>query len=339
MSRARIVIVEAADSDIRLDRWFRRHFPALGHGRLEKLLRTGQIRVDGGRARASTRVAAGRAVRVPPAVAADFDAQAERAHRPPVNPEDADYIRSRVLYRDDAMIAIDKPAGLAVQGGSKVRTSVDALLDALRFDSVERPRLVHRLDKDTSGVLAVARTRQAASFLVAAFREGRVGKEYWALVSGVPEPPRGIVDLALRKTVPREGRGESLRERVVGDPPGGKQARTAYAVVAEARRVSWLALAPETGRTHQVRVHCQAIGTPVLGDRKYGAGLPEIDGPPPVTRLMLHARRLALPRPAGGPPVSVTAPLDSDMQAQWSFWGFQEADSVASGLSFAGRAR
>ena len=322
MSRARIATVAAGDHDIRLDRWFRRHFPNLGHGHLEKLLRTGQIRVNGGRARASTRVAAGCAVRIPPGLSENF-ARPER--RSPVSSADAAFIRGRVLYRDDDVIAIDKPAGLAVQGGSKVKASVDSMLDALRFDGDERPRLVHRLDKDTSGVLAIARTRRAAAFLVGAFRESRVEKEYWALVSGVPEPPRGIVDLALAKTT-GPGRGG---ERVTGNAPGARYARTAYTVLAEARRVSWLSLMPETGRTHQIRVHCQAMGTPVLGDRKYRAGADGIEGPPPVTRLMLHARRLTLPRPEDSP-VTVTAPLDADMLAQWSFWGFEEMNREAS---------
>ena len=316
MSRARILTVGPGDDDIRLDRWFRRHFPALGHARLEKLLRTGQIRVDGGRARASMRVAAGRAVRIPPGLAEEAAAPARR----PVSEADAEFLRGRVLYRDDAVIAIDKPAGLAVQGGSRVLSSVDSMLDALRFDAAERPRLVHRLDKDTSGVLALARSRKAAASLVAAFREGAVEKEYWALVAGVPDPPAGVVDLALAKAAAPGG-----GERVRGGAPGARPARTAYAVVAGARRVAWLSLRPETGRTHQIRVHCQALGTPVVGDRKYGAGAPRLEGPPPAERLMLHARRLALPR-AGGPPVAVTAPLDDAMRAQWAFWGFDEAD-------------
>ncbi|MDE0383433.1 MAG: RluA family pseudouridine synthase, partial [Defluviicoccus sp.] len=205
MSPARILTVGPDDDDIRLDRWFRRHFPALGHGHLEKLLRTGQIRVDGGRARASMRIAAGRAVRIPPGLDDKF---ARPGIRAPVSPSDAELLRSRVLYRDAGTIAIDKPAGLAVQGGSKVKSSVDAMLDALRFDADERPRLVHRLDKDTSGVLALARSRKAAAALVAAFREGRVEKEYWALVVGVPPRESGVVDLPLAKA-PAPGGGES----------------------------------------------------------------------------------------------------------------------------------
>ena len=154
-------------------------------------------------------------------------------------------------------------------------------------------------------------------------------KEYWALVAGVPKAPRGIVDLPLAKTAMPGGAGTG-RERVAANPPGAKRARTAYAVVAEARRVSWLSLAPETGRTHQIRVHCQAMGAPILGDRKYGAGAERIDGPPPAKRLMLHARRLVLPRPQGAV-ITVTAPLDAAMREQWSFWGFDEAIPGAGG--------
>lgn len=314
MSGVRLVSVAADDDGLRLDRWFKRHFPALGHGSLEKLLRTGQIRLDGGRVKASARVAAGGEIRIPPTVT-DKPTPVR-----PVRQSDRDraFIRALVLYQDETLIAIDKPAGLAVQGGTKVGVSVDSLLDGLQFEAPERPRLVHRLDKDTSGVLVLARTRKAAASLVAAFRDGTVAKEYWALVAGVPTPERGIVDMALaKKAVDPAG-----RERVVGDRHDGKRARTAYAVIEQARQVvSWLSLVPETGRTHQLRVHCQALGTPILGDWKYGAQAVQSDGRPPIRRLMLHARRIRIPRAAGGP-VTVTSSLDAEMRAQWSFFGF-----------------
>ena len=319
MSGARLITVAAGDDELRLDRWFKRHFPALGRGPLEKLLRTGQVRLDGGRVKASARVAAGQRIRVPPAVAEPPAAQPQ----PRASEHERALIRGLVLYRDKTMIAIDKPAGLAVQGGTKVSVSVDSMLDGLRFEAPERPRLVHRLDKDTSGVLVLARTRKAAAGLVAAFRDGTVAKEYWALVQGVPKPERGILDLALAKK-PVDPAG---RERMVGDRDGGKRARTAYAVIDQAQRaVSWLSLVPETGRTHQLRVHCRALGTPILGDRKYGAGAIPADGRPPVRRLMLHARRIRIPRDAGGP-VTVTAPLDAEMRAQWSFFEFDAHSS------------
>ena len=311
MTGARRIAVAPADSQIRLDRWFRRHFPGLGHARLEKLLRTGQVRLDGGRVKASDRVAAGQMVRVPPGVIEDPPAAR------PVSAADAAFVRALVLYRDREVIAIDKPSGLAVQGGAGIGVSVDSLLEALRFESGERPRLVHRLDRATSGVLVLARSRRAASDLAAAFREGAVRKEYWALAAGVPRPARGVVDMALAKRP--DGAGG---ERVTGDAEGGRAARTVYRVVDRARNVvSWLALSPLTGRTHQLRVHCRALGAPILGDRRYGvADLPR-DGRPAVRRLMLHARSIRIPRPRGRP-LAVTAPLDAEMRAHWSFYGF-----------------
>ncbi len=312
MSRARTIAVTAADAEIRLDRWFKRHYPALGHGRLEKLLRTGQVRLDGGRAKASARLAPGQRIRLSPGIL-EPPARGER-----LETADREFIRSLVLYRDDRIIAIDKPAGLAVQGGTKVAISVDALLDGLRFGSVERPRLVHRLDKATSGVLVLARSRKAASALVDAFRDGGIVKEYWALVAGAPRPERGRIDLALAKK-PVDPAG---REQVTADEHDGKPARTEYAVVESAgQAVSWLLLIPRTGRTHQLRVHCRALGAPILGDRKYGGFAAAEDGRLAVERLMLHARRLRIPREAGGP-LDVTAPLDTAMAAQWSFYGF-----------------
>ncbi len=314
MSRARTLTVAAGDADIRLDRWFKRHYPALGHGRLEKLLRTGQVRLDGGRAKASARLAAGQQIRLPPSLL-DTPASEER-----LGEAERAFIRNLVLYRDEHIIAIDKPAGLAVQGGSKVGESVDGMLEGLRFGADERPRLVHRLDKATSGVLVLARDRKTASVLVGAFRDGLIVKEYWALVAGVPHPERGTLDLALaKKPIDPDG-----REQVMADEQDGKPARTDYAVIDSVRDVvSWLSLAPRTGRTHQLRVHCRALGTPILGDRKYGRPGPQPDGRPVVGRLMLHARRLHIPREAGGA-VTVAAPLDAAMRAQWSFYGFAE---------------
>ena len=314
MSRARTLSVATGDADIRLDRWFKRHYPALGHGRLEKLLRTGQVRLDGARVKASARLAAGQRIRVPPGLI-DRPVRAER-----LDEAERKFIQSLVLYRDARIVAIDKPAGLAVQGGTGVGKSVDALLEGLRFGTAERPRLVHRLDKATSGVLLIARDRKAAAALVGAFRDGLIVKEYWGLVAGVPRPERGTLDLALvKKPVDPAG-----REQVTTDEADGKPARTDYAVIDSVSDVvSWLSLVPRTGRTHQLRVHCRALGAPILGDRKYGDPHRPPDGRPAVGRLMLHARRVYIPRDAGGP-VTVCAPLDAAMRAQWSFYGFAE---------------
>ncbi len=335
MNRVRRVTVAPDETEIRLDRWFRRHFPGLGHGRLEKLLRTGQVRVDGKRAKSGTRLAGGQVVRVPPLPAENPEHAAPRSQpRPQPQPQptarDVAALRDSVLFMDDSVIAIDKPSGLAVQGGSGQRRHLDAMLDALRFDRSERPRLVHRLDKDTSGVLLLARSAAAARKLTAAFRGKAVQKVYWALVVGAPDADRGHIELALAK---RTGRGGGEK---VGAEAQGKSALTLYQVVqtrkAAGPPISWLALMPLTGRTHQLRAHCAALGAPILCDGKYGGrtAFPEAvsfesagagKGAIPK-RLMLLAREIALPHPEGETTLRVSAPLPAHMEAAWSALGF-----------------
>ncbi len=314
MTGVDIVTVRPEDGAGRLDRWFRRHYPALSHGRLEKLLRTGQVRVDGKRARAGDPVEPGQMVRVPPLP----DAPAtDPTAGPRVRPHDVALLRDAVLYRDDWAIVINKPAGLAVQGGTNTERHVDALLDGLRFDSEERPRLVHRLDKDTSGVLLIARTQAAATFFTRAFRDKTTRKIYWAIVTGLPQPPQGRIDLALAKSAG----GARGHERVRADAEG-KDAVTYYRVIDQAgARASWLALLPVTGRTHQLRAHCAALGTPILGDGKYGGSAAQLPGGAAAHQLHLHARSLAVPHPAGGT-LRVTAPLPPHMRRMWEFFGF-----------------
>ncbi len=316
MSSVTSIAVEALEGDIRLDRWFRRHFPALAHGRLEKLLRTGQIRVDGKRAKANLRLTAGQIVRVPPM---DLPA-ASAADRPRARPKAADSrlaeeLRRRVLYRDRDALVIDKPAGLAVQGGTATEVHLDGLLDALRFDAGERPRLVHRLDKDTSGVLVLARHASAAARLAEAFRLKDTRKIYWACVVGEPKLRHGRIDLALSK----QGGGHG--EKVHPDEEG-QRAVTCYSVVEHAgRRAAWLALMPITGRTHQLRAHCVVLGTPILGDGKYGGQGAFIAGSNLPRQLHLHARSIRLPKPGGGA-IAAKAPLPAHMMATWQFFGF-----------------
>lgn len=307
-----LVPVEAGEEDVRLDRWFRRRFPQVGHGQLQKLLRTGQVRIDGKRADAATRVMQGQTIRVPPLAAAERAAPGRR----PVGERDAAELRSRVLFRDEFVIAIDKPAGLAVQGGSGTTRHLDGMLDALAFDG-ERPRLVHRLDRDTSGVLLLARSAQAARRLGEAFRGKSVRKYYWAVTVGVPVEPRGRIDAALVK---QEGpRGE----RIEVDEDDGRPAVSLYAVVDHAAdRAAWVTLWPLTGRTHQLRVHMNAIGTPILGDVKYGGPTAEIAGGDIGKGLHLHARRLILPHPFGRGRIDVTAPLPPHMRETWRYFGF-----------------
>jgi len=317
MSGVQTLTVAPEDAEIRLDRWFKRHFPELAHGRLEKLLRTGQIRLDGRRAEAGDRVAAGQSVRVPPLP--QTTAPPPVAAKPVPRSDDAEFLQQRVLYRDEDLIVIDKPAGLAVQGGTGTTRHLDALLDALRFGAAERPRLVHRLDKDTSGVLVLARSAAAAARLGAAFRGKAVRKIYWAAVVGAPKPRQGRIDQSLSKLPGPRG------ERMAPDDENGERAITHYRTVAHAGdRFAWLALEPVTGRTHQLRVHCAEMGTPILGDGKYGGAAAHPAGLPQPRKLHLHARAIALPRPRGM--LTVTAPLPAHMRETWAFLGFAESD-------------
>lgn len=294
MSAFAALTVGAEDDGARLDRWFARHFPAVGRRELYRLLRTGQIRIDGKRARIDARIAAGQALRVPPQIRGA--ARAPSSAPAPETGAAARDLRARVLYRDDAVVAIDKPAGLAVQGGSGQARHVDGLASALRFGAEQPPRLVHRLDKDTSGVLVLARTAEAARRLAGLFREGRAAKLYWALVAGAPRPAEGEIDARLAKF------GAGAGARMACDP-SGRRAVTRYRTLDRAgRRAAWLELAPLTGRTHQLRVHCAGLGAPILGDRKYGGDASAGAAP----RLCLHARSLRIP---GLPPIAAPPPV------------------------------
>ncbi len=321
MSAVKTVVVSSEDAGQRLDRWFKKLFPGVSQGRLQKLLRTGQVRIDGKRAKAGLRLEAGQSVRVPP-LGDRAQEKPPRAKKkaPDISEAEAEALRARVLYKDGQVMVIDKPAGLAVQGGTKTVMHLDAMLDVLRFDASERPRLVHRLDKDTSGVLVLARTAQSARNLTASFRENEIKKLYWAVVTGVPKPDEGRINAALSKLPGRGG------ERMVIDAGGGKRAITDYRVVDKAgRSVAWVSLEPETGRTHQLRVHLALIGAPILGDGKYGAKEAFLSGEEISRKLHLHARSIRLPGPKGGT-FDVSAPLPEHMRATFDFFGFEEND-------------
>ena len=289
MSAVRHEAVAAAEEGWRLDRWVRHHCPGLPHGTLQKLLRTGQFRVDGKRVEASDRLSSGQMVRVPPLPS--VEAPAARAA---VRPEDERLIRSLVIHEDGRLLALNKPAGLAVQGGTGTTRHVDGMLDALAKGG-ERPRLVHRLDRDTSGLLVLARSGGAAKELMHAFQQHRVRKLYWAVLLRGPDRNEGIIDLPLAK------RGGAGAERMaVAEEEDARWARTAFRVLARAGKVAaWVALLPLTGRTHQLRAHCAAIGAPILGDGKYGGKATHLADAP--KGLMLHARELELPQPKGRP--------------------------------------
>jgi len=319
--KVQLLTVEEDEAELRLDRWFKQHFPGLGHGRLEKLLRTGQVRVDGRRAKAGVRLQAGQQVRVPPSAATDASQAARQGRRPaaPADERATAWLRDAVLFRDDWVIALNKPAGLAVQGGSGQTRHLDAMLEALQFEAAERPRLVHRLDKDTSGILLLARNRRAAQALTEAFRDGAVRKTYWAAVAGVPRPARGRIDLPIGK------QAGAAREKMAGDPHGTK-ALTEYVVAGASKgEAAWLALRPITGRTHQLRVHCALIGHPILGDGKYGGKAAFLRGRPEIKQLQLHAREIAVPHPADGTTLRVVAPLPEHMERAWADFGFDRA--------------
>jgi 23S rRNA pseudouridine955/2504/2580 synthase len=304
--------VSTEDADQRLDRWFKRHFPTLGHGRLEKLLRTGQVRVDGKRVKASDRLETGQVIRIPPMDLTP--APKPEAH--PVDEREAKDLRARVLHKDAEVLVIDKPAGLAVQGGTGTDRHLDGLLDALRFEAKDRPRLVHRLDRDTSGVLVLARTAEAARWLGEAFKGRDADKVYWAVVAGVPKPRQGRIDLKLAKLPGKGG------DRVAVDTRAGKYAVTDFAVVEEVKGIAaWVALKPLTGRTHQLRAHLEAIGYPILGDGKYGGKAAHLDLAKAPKQLQLHARSIAIRRP-NGRTLKVEAPLPPHMKATWATFGF-----------------
>jgi 23S rRNA pseudouridine955/2504/2580 synthase len=341
----RQITVSEEAGDQRLDRWLRRLHPDLPQGRIERWCRKGEIRVDGGRVRPATRLTAGQIVRVPP-LPPQSDAVRQPA-RDRVSAADAAMIQACVIYRDDDLIALDKPPGLAVQGGSGQRRHLDGLADALRFGREDRPRLVHRLDQDTSGVLIMARTARAASGLARAFRARDARKIYWAAVSGTPSPDAGTIRYGLVKAPGHGpgGEGEKMicvQPDAVANTPGAKRATTDYLVLdAAASRTAWLALVPVTGRTHQLRAHLAGIGHPIVGDGKYGAGVSESAGAgwgvhlgSGVSRkLHLHARSLNLVHPVTGKRLSLVAPLPEHMAQTWELMGWDAAAASADPFS------
>lgn len=313
------------EAEIRLDRWFRRHFPGTTQGVIAKLCRTGQIRVDGKRAEPATHLAPGQLVRVPPLPATPPPSVPAAA---PPDPRLLRELEAMVLYRDEQLIVLNKPSGLPTQGGPGISRHLDGMLAAWA-DANGRPRLVHRLDRDTSGVLVLARTPGVAAKLAAAFRNRDMEKIYWAVVAGRPVPVEGRIDLPLT-------RSQNLREGRIAladkDDLDSVRAITDYRTLDHAaRKLAWLELHPLTGRTHQLRVHCVALGAPILGDTAYGG----LRGPADPDRygenravveglddhLHLHARRLVLPHPAGGT-LEVEAPLPPHMRATFHDLGF-----------------
>jgi len=327
MSSVKTEMVAPDEGGVRVDRWFKRRYPGLGHGALEKLLRTGQVRVDGGRVKASDRLAVGATVRIPP--------MPETAATNPVRETHAELKQDEriaaedlVIHMDSEIIVLNKPPGLPSQGGPGISRSVDHLLGGLTFGKKQRPRLVHRLDKDTSGVLVVARTVPAAAALSEAFRERDTKKVYWALTVGVPKPHQGIVKAALAKVAHGPGRSdERMVVREAGEDEDAKRAVTRYRVVDHAaQKAAWLAMMPVTGRTHQLRVHAASLGTPIAGDFKYGGEGARLSGAL-SQKMHLHARYLRIRRPSGGY-LEISAKLPPHMQKSWSVFGWDADDAT-----------
>jgi 23S rRNA pseudouridine955/2504/2580 synthase len=313
--------VSRAEDGMRLDRWFKTHYVSLPHSRLEKLLRTGQVRVDGGRAKASTRLATGQTVRIPPL----SDTPPPPAPKHALSKADHAFLASFTLYEDDDLLVLNKPSGIAVQGGTKTTHHIDRLLEGLGDGPETRPRLVHRLDRDTSGVLVIAKRRAVAAKLGRAFQTRSVRKIYWALLHGVPKPSQGKVDAALVKAGGPDG--DRVRKARPGEKDIAQSAVTHYSVVDRAgQKVSFVSLKPVTGRQHQLRAHMAIIGHPILGDGKYEGDKNLPDGI--SNRLYLHARRISFPHPSGEGVVDITAPLPEHMAKAFALFGFAERNGA-----------
>jgi 23S rRNA pseudouridine955/2504/2580 synthase len=313
----RTFTVSEDDDGIRLDRWFKRNLPDISFNTVSRWARTGQLRVDGKRATPGDRLETGQSLRIPPAEAAPAEGPGARPKRivEPLTEDEAAYVQDMVLAKGRDWIMLDKPPGLATQGGTKTVQHLDRLLDGLADDHGQRPKLVHRLDKDTSGVLLVARSARAAAHFTKAFAGRTARKVYWAIIAGVPSLEEGLIDAPLAK---QPGTGG---EKMHVDEENGLPARTRYRLVDRAgNRAAWVELQPLTGRTHQLRAHMAAIGHPIVGDAKYGGADAFLTGG--ISRkLHLHARRLKI-EGLDGKPIDYQAELPSHFAETLTMLGF-----------------
>lgn len=318
MTEVKRHVVAPEEGGMRLDRWFRLHFPQVTFAYLNKLTRTGQVRAGGARVKTSTRLEAGQEIRVPPLAFDKRPADAPGEDVKPLTPQERRLFQSMVIHEDRDIYVLNKPSGFAVQGGSKTHHHLDGLLMGLGAELGERPLLVHRLDRDTSGVIVIARRRSVAAALGKLFATRAVKKTYWAVVKGVPRPAQGRIEVALVKAKGPEG--DRMRASREGEEEDEQRAVTFYSVLDKASNIAaWVSLKPVTGRQHQLRAHMAHVGTPIMGDGKYGGlnGLPE--GVP--LRLHLHARRIVFPHPREGI-IDVSAPLPQHMLDTFALFGF-----------------
>ncbi len=313
------VTVTEAEDGVRLDRWLKKNYPEAAFSNIQKILRTGQLRVDGKRAKGDMRLAAGQLIRVPPQLAVPVPKNEKGLTK-----KDVDFIQSLVLYKDEHLIAINKPSGLASQGGTNINRHVDGLLDGLIYDGV-RPHLVHRLDKDTSGILLLARNPKIAKLMGEMFQGRDIRKYYWAITVPAPAQHQGKIKSTIAKV---DGPGGEKMRGVSEEK--GKTALTYYQVMEAAHtNLAWVAFWPKTGRTHQIRVHALEMGCPLLGDYKYSYHQPLLDELPELPKMLhLHARRVILPHPVTGKKLDITAPLDRDMKKTWKFFNFNPEDKT-----------
>lgn len=316
--RVETIAVREDEDGMRLDRWLRHHFPTLNHSYAQKLIRSGQIRVDSKRVQANARVAAGQNIRVPKVVR-EPQPGTVNAQTPTTNTADQALIEKLILYEDDDVLVLNKPFGLAVQGGTGTRRHLDGMLAGMSERFGDRPRLVHRLDRDTTGVLLIAKSRRAAAKLGRTFQTRSAAKTYWALVKGIPKPTQGRIEAALVKASGPDG--DRMRKAKPGEQERAMHATTHYNIIDRVgQKTAWLSLKPVTGRQHQLRAHMQLIGHPIIGDNKYGAEqeFADVNLPP---KLHLHARRLVIPHPIEDQIIDVTAPLPDHMRESFDLLG------------------
>ncbi|MGC2779385.1 MAG: RluA family pseudouridine synthase, partial [Bradyrhizobium sp.] len=317
-TKVQTVVVTADENGMRVDRFLEARFPGLSFSHIQRIVRKGELRVNGKRADSKDRLEEGQSVRIPPL---KLDAPKERSGGlSEAEQKTLDTLKAMTLYEDDDVLVLNKPAGLAVQGGSGMTRHIDQMLEVMRDAKGQKPRLVHRIDRETSGCLLVAKTRFAATHLTGAFRHRSARKVYWALVAGVPKPKQGRISTYLAK---EESEDDTIMRVAAHGDEGASHAVTYYAVVeASASKLAWVSLKPVTGRTHQLRAHMAHIGHPIVGDPKYfnienwalPGGL--------QNRLHLLARRIVIPHPRGGV-IDATAPLPPHMLQSWNLLGLE----------------